>query len=138
MITTQILDDPRIPDNWRREIIAGSEFGQKALRAIEKLRLIGYPGANSPPQPTAVSAVGTQLRQIIEGEIGRKLRCVDCLGYLLGLNRQSTHDHAAIVAHLSAQFPWPIEWRERNTRRRATISSLIAPVVPPPKGLTYD
>lgn len=83
----------------------------------------------SPP----VSTVGTQIREIIENEIGRKLSCRDCLGYLNQLNSQKTHDHESIVKYLFAQFPWPAEWREKNTRRREAISALISPVVPAPE-----
>lgn len=83
-----------------------------------------------------VSKVGTQIKEIIEKEIDRTLTCADCLGYLNRLNTQTTHDHEAIVKYLSSQFPWPSDWRQKNTRRREAISALIAPVVPAPEQLT--
>lgn len=85
--------------------------------------------AKPPARPDA-STIGTQLREVIEAEIGRKLSCSDCLGYLKKLNKTDQHDHEEIVQYLSAQFPWPAEWRERNTRRREAISALIEGVVP--------
>ncbi len=87
---------------------------------------------------TVVSDTGTKLREVIETKINRKLTCTDCIDYLMRLNTQHSHDHAEIVDYLSAQFPWPHWWREKNTRRRAAISTLISPIVPPPAGLTYD
>lgn len=136
------LDDPRIPDNWQREIEAGSEFGQRALKAIEKLKPIGW---SRPVEPDPPSTVGTQLRKIIENEIGNKLGCGQCLGYLRGLNQQATHDHDAIVKYLSAEVPWPADWRAKHPKgvRASRISELIAPVVPAPVNadtvpLTHD
>lgn len=79
-----------------------------------------------------LSTIGTQIREIIEAELGRKLTCTDCLGFLRGLNQQANHDHDAIVKHLSGHFPWPAEWRAKSTHRRDAISQLIAPVVPAP------
>jgi hypothetical protein len=80
----------------------------------------------------AISTVGTKLREIIQAEIGRKLTCSDCFGYLSKLNTQVNHDHEVIVKYLSAEFPWPSSWRERHSNRREAISALIAPIVPKP------
>lgn len=100
--------------------------------AVTRL-LLGAEASSLPAiQQKMVSTVGTQIREVIERAIGRSLSCRDCLGYLSNLNVQTTHDHEAIVKYLSANFPWPIEWREKNTRRREAISALIAPVVPAP------
>lgn len=89
----------------------------------------------SRPRPQVapdVSTVGTEIRKLIEKEIDRKLGCPDCIGFLAGLNTQATHDHDAIVKHLSGQFPWPSWWREKHPRRQGAISALISPVVPAP------
>jgi len=86
---------------------------------------------SQPPLPT-ISTVGTELRKAIEAEIGRKLTCRDCVGYLVKLNTQDFHDHQSIVEYLHAQFPWPADWREKHPRRREAIAALIAKVVPNP------
>lgn len=77
-----------------------------------------------------VSSVGDSIRSVLESHLGRKLTCQDCLGYLSRLNTQTSHSHDDIVKYLSANFPFPIEWREANPDRAAAISSLIEPIVP--------
>lgn len=77
---------------------------------------------------TQVSTVGTEIRAIIESEIGRQLSCGDCIGYLRRLNEQETHDTADIVQHLYANFPWPAEWREQHKTpdaRREAIAVIV-------------
>jgi len=79
-----------------------------------------------------VSTVGDEIKAAIEKAVNIKVSCATCLGYMQSLNQTTKHDHAAIVSHLSAEFPWPSWWREKNTRRREAISDLIAHVVPRP------
>jgi len=101
-----------------------------AADAIERLRA----SKGQPPARPDASTIGTQLREVIEAEIGRKLSCSDCLGYLKKLNKSDQHDHDEIVQYLSAQFPWPAEWREKHTHRWEAISALIEGVVPRKQG----
>lgn len=109
-----------------------SQLIEGAKRALENPR----PQVSSPPKTPIlkekVSNVGTEIKEIVEKEIDRKLTCADCLGFLASLDYQRTHNHWKIVEHLSSQFPWPIAWRERNPKRRDVISNLISSVVPIP------
>lgn len=84
------------------------------------------------PGKPPLSAVGTDLRGIIEKEVSRKLSCPDCLGFLRGLDQQSAHDHDKIVSHLYKHFPWSVEWRANNVQAREAISGLVSTVVPAP------
>jgi len=120
----------RIPENWQSHISAGTKFGKKAAAALERLQAL----ESREPVPVVqqLSNIGTQLREVIEKEIDRRLTCADCLGYLNKLNQQSLHDHHEIVKYLSDQFPWPSDWRKKHTDRKQRISELIAPIVPAP------
>jgi hypothetical protein len=121
-----------------RSVFAGCEDAAMrlmlAVDARREARRAARPERSSAQVPVRISTVGDQLREVIELEIGRKLSCADCLGYLKKLNQTDQHDHDEIVQYLSAQFPWPAAWRDKNTRRREAISALIAGVVPLKQG----
>ncbi len=85
------------------------------------------------PEEPDICTTGAQIRKAIEAEIKQTLSCGQCLGYLRGLNKTSFHNHREIVNYLSAEFPWPSWWREKNTQRRDAISKLIDPIVPSPE-----
>ena len=114
----------KIPTAWQTEIDAQTEKGSRYSAVILSA---GHSITSEQP-----AGIGSQLRKVIEKEIGRTLTCGDCIGYLNGLNSQETHDHNAIVKHLHANFPWPIEWREKHPNRKEAISALISSVVPAP------
>lgn len=127
MNTTQVLNDPLLPPDWRRQIKFGTEAGRRAAAAWAKVM------ANRPVvgKVTYVSDVGDRIERLIKAELlTDSLPCGACRQYLMSLNTTHEHDHNAIVAHLSAKFPWPAEWKARNTRRREAISRLISAVVP--------
>lgn len=60
------------------------------------------------------SNLGTLLTVAIETETGQRISCGTCRNYLSGLNRTSTHDHAAIVQKLYSEISWPPHWRANN------------------------
>lgn len=68
------------------------------------------------------SNLGTLLTMAIEAETGQRISCGTCRNYLTGLNRTSTHDHAAIVQKLFAEISWPPHWRtlhgDKDGRRK--------------------
>lgn len=116
-----------MPENWKREIEAGTEFGRKAEAAWAKRQARPF----VPPVPDA-STVGTQIRKLIREATGVELTCGTCLTYLHSLNKTDQHDHKAIVDRLYSDAPWPRSWRDRNPKERQAISDLIASVVPAP------
>lgn len=89
-------------------------------------------GKQQPEKPD-ICTTGTQIREAIESEINQTLSCGQCVGYLRGLNKTNFVSHRDVVKYLSAEFPWPSWWREKNTRRREAISRLIDPIVASPE-----
>ena len=75
------------------------------------------------------SNLGTLLTVAIETETGHRINCGTCRNYLAGLNRTSTHDHAAIVQKLYAEISWPPHWRALHgdkDRQRKRIGEIVS------------
>jgi adenine/guanine phosphoribosyltransferase-like PRPP-binding protein len=78
------------------------------------------------------SNLGTLLTVAIETETGHRINCGSCRNYLSGLNRTSTHDHAAIVQKLYAEISWPPHWRVNNGDKegqRKRIAEIVSGVL---------
>lgn len=120
------LDDPRVPQKWKPEMIAGTVFGIKAIEAIKRMQGVAVVRPTCPPN---VSNVGTLIMQAIEQSIGGTISCGPCRGYLARLNRTAEHDVEVITQWLSANLAWPAEWKAKNTRRREAISAMITPII---------
>lgn len=122
------LDDPRVPEKWKQEMLQGTAFGIKAIEAIKKMQAVKQ---TRPTPAVALSDIGTQIRKRIREQAKVELTCGTCLQFLRSLNETDQHEHEAIVEFMSAEFPWPAEWREKNTQRRQAISAMIADIVAP-------
>lgn len=78
------------------------------------------------------SNAGTLLTTAIETETGQRISCGTCLNYLTGLNKTSSHDHAAIVQKLYAEISWPPHWRAKygdKDGQRKRIGEIVAGVL---------
>jgi len=78
------------------------------------------------------SNLGTLLITAIETETGQRISCGDCRHYLSGLNRTSSHDHAAIVQKLYAEISWPPSWRAKHGDKegqRKRIGEIVSGVL---------
>lgn len=127
MNITQILNDPLLPPDWRKQIQYGTDSGLRAAAAWAQVM------AKRPVARTVqyISDVGFRIGNLIKAELlTDSIPCGSCRSYLMSLNETHEHDHNAIVEYLSANFPWPADWRMRHTRRRDAISRLVSAVVP--------
>jgi len=78
------------------------------------------------------SNVGTLMLTAIEAETGRPVSCGSCKAYLISLNKQPDHDHAAIVQKLYAEISWPPHWRTAHGDKegqRKRIGEIVSSVL---------
>lgn len=120
----------KFPKPWLEQIAAGTEFGKRAAKVLQKVEHRITEPSEQGWRPV-VSDVGTKILELFETEAQVKLTCGSCLSYTMSLNYTTAHNHAAIVKYMAAEFPWPHWWRLQHTHRRPAISKLIAAVVPP-------
>lgn len=116
-----------VPAAWQREIDAGTPFGLRAAAAIANAK-------QSQARPVVtipdVSTIGTQILSALEARIGSRINCGTCRGYILGLNRQASHNHEAIVDELY-RIGLPIANIVKGAEKsRAWIAEAISGVIP--------
>lgn len=79
-----------------------------------------------------LSTIGTQILSALESRIGSRISCGTCRSYILGLNRQSVHNHDALVDELY-RIGLPISGIVRGAKEsQEWISEAISGVVPRP------
>lgn len=111
----------RIPSSWQNEIDSGTEFGRKAEKAFALL-------LGSEPKNDRSYSLGDMIRLALEIETGSVLQCGDCIGYLRSITKRDRHED--VVKYLSANFPFPVGWRDLNPDRHSSVSSLIEQFIP--------
>jgi hypothetical protein len=126
MSTTPTQTKLPIPNNWLLEIEAGTEFGKRAVKAIEAIQQRTNQTFNAPNAPA--SYVGTQIRKAFQNYSGHQINCGACLFFLRNLNYSSSHDHDEIARYMARHFDWPVDNTESFYFEVA--SDLIHPIVP--------
>lgn len=154
MSQMQFLTSEKIPLHDKRKYAERfkdlpGEVGELARKLLEEIPVTqAIPPRQQNPrlirrtEPVAnCSNLGTLIKAAVEQEIGRKITCGTCAGFIGSLNRTRTPDARLIEFRLYAEVEWPRSWREKHKtkegekERIAQIveSAMKACVISPPE-----